>query len=146
MSNLTADTITNWDETGWIEFRDWLREQLRKHPVEVTFIKTDGSERVMRCSLESKYVDAWSQEKIHRQLQKLEQIKETPSEFQQNTDNLEEKSLDLDSLLAEPSQEKYKNTDPLTLRVFDLDKQQWRSFKVKKITNIYQLLIRWATN
>lgn len=41
----------NWDETEWNVFAGWLRGVLIVQPAKVTFIKKDGSERVMKCTL-----------------------------------------------------------------------------------------------
>lgn len=34
------------------EGREWLQSMLRMGPVDVTFTKTDGTERVMKCTLQ----------------------------------------------------------------------------------------------
>lgn len=42
---------TNWSETDWDKFVVWLKGVLLETTVTVTFIKKDGSERVMNCTL-----------------------------------------------------------------------------------------------
>jgi len=39
------------------EFQDWLMSMLKFGPVEVTFEKTDGSSRVMNCTLKDDMVE-----------------------------------------------------------------------------------------
>jgi hypothetical protein len=76
----------------------WLKGVLVSTPVTVTFMKTDGTERVMKCTLES--------EKIPKV-----EIKEDAKPRKQS-----------DSTKA--------------LRVFDLEKNEWRSFTIKNIKRI----------
>lgn len=42
----------NWTDDEWNVFTTWLRGVLHNNEVVVTFIKKDGSERVMRCTLD----------------------------------------------------------------------------------------------
>jgi hypothetical protein len=76
----------------------WLKGVLVSTPVVVTFTKTDGTERVMKCTLEA--------EKIPKV-----EIKEDAKPRKQS-----------DSTKA--------------LRVFDLEKNEWRSFTIKNIKRI----------
>lgn len=46
MTNETPHTFDNK------EAREWLKSMLRMGPVDVTFLKADGSERVMKCTLQ----------------------------------------------------------------------------------------------
>lgn len=39
------------DETGRAEFRTWMRDVLVREEVRVTFVKADGTERTMPCTL-----------------------------------------------------------------------------------------------
>jgi len=50
---------TNWDEDNQLAFRDWLKSMLRMGGVELTFTKTDGSERVMNASLEESKIPVY---------------------------------------------------------------------------------------
>lgn len=40
-------------------FREWLHDMLGCGPVSITFTKTDGSERVMKCTLEEGVVPVY---------------------------------------------------------------------------------------
>jgi hypothetical protein len=95
------------DDTGKAVIRDWVRSLLQKQPVVVTFIKADGTVRDMRCTLDHA------------------QIPETPA-----------KVVPVDGIVHE-SRKPRKEPDPHSIRVFDIDKQEWRSFRfdrLKKIT------------
>ena len=41
------------------EGRQWLIDHLKMGPVRVKFIKTDGSERIMNCTLEEKVIPVY---------------------------------------------------------------------------------------
>ncbi len=79
-----------------LEFRDWLLGLLsdEKNPTTVTFLKKDGTQRVMRCT-------------------------RSPSQ------------------IPEDLQPKNGTNDSETsIRVFDLDKNEWRSFIVENVKRI----------
>ena len=75
-----------------------LKETLSKSFAEITFTKSDGSIREMRCTLMSEYLP---QQKIE------ENVRHVPRK-------------DNDTVLA----------------VWDIDKQDWRSFRLDSIANI----------
>lgn len=87
---------TEWNEEQWDSFSTWLNGILHVNPVTVTFTKKDGTERVMRCTLQPEL------------LPKVE-IKED----------------------AKPRKE-----STTSMRVFDLDKNEWRSFTIKSVKHI----------
>ena len=43
-------------ETDLKLFKEWLKFHLNTGPVTVTFIKKDGSERIMKCTTDSTYI------------------------------------------------------------------------------------------
>lgn len=45
---------TNWTDNDWTKFTTWLKGMLKVSDAKVTFIKKDGTERVMRCTLDPK--------------------------------------------------------------------------------------------
>jgi len=45
---------TTWTDKDWDKFTEWLKGMLHVGPVTVTFNKKDGSERVMKCTLDPK--------------------------------------------------------------------------------------------
>lgn len=46
------------DEPNKAIMRDWVRSLLQKQPVTVTFIKADGTERAMRCTMNWDFIPA----------------------------------------------------------------------------------------
>ena len=95
------------DDTEKTIMRDWVRSLLQKQPITITFVKADGTLRDMRCTLDWERIPA----------------DKHPG---QST---------LDGIVRESKQR--KEPDPHSLRVFDLEKGEWRSFRfdrLKKIT------------
>jgi hypothetical protein len=90
--NITAE----WTEQDWDKFSVWLKGMLVSSEGVVTFTKADGTERVMKCTLNPE------------QLPKVE-IKED----------------------AKPRKE-----STTSMRVFDLEKNEWRSFTIKKVKQV----------
>lgn len=70
------------------EDRDWFVRFLNKNQVDITFIKKDGSERIMTCTLNPEYIPEDQQPKNSK-----------------------------------------KAKSESSLPVFDLGKQEWRSFR-----------------
>ncbi len=52
MNNLQIEST--WTDKDWDKFTKWLKGMLHVGPVTVTFTKKDGSERVMKCTLDPK--------------------------------------------------------------------------------------------
>lgn len=91
----------NWTEAQWNKFHAWLKSMLTVNDeLKVTFTKVDGTDRVMRCTLNPNY------------LPKVE--------------------------LVEGKKERKKPED--TLAVFDLDKNEWRSFKIRSVKEVRFML------
>ena len=87
---------TEWTDKDWDKFSEWLKDMLVISEGVVTFTKSDGTERVMKCTL------------VPDQLPKVE-IKED----------------------AKPRKE-----STTSMRVFDLEKNEWRSFTLKKVKQV----------
>ena len=89
--------VANWyseqEDAEKQEFREFLKRELIKGVVQVTFTKKDGSKRVMNCTLKNDIVIPYEK--------KTDKVKETPIDV---------------------------------CPVFDVDKQQWRSFNYDAIT------------
>jgi hypothetical protein len=100
---------TQYKEANDVEkavIRDWVRSLLKKDTVTVTFVKADGTEREMRCTLRP---------------EKLPPAPVTTGS--------------VDGIVRESKER--KQPDEHSLRVFDLDKSEWRSFRfdrLKKVT------------
>ena len=76
------------------EKREWLKEQLDKGPVIVTFTKKDGTERIMPCTTNNEIIT----------------VKGKSADFL------------------------YQGSETLT--VFDLEKNDWRSFQLSSVKEI----------
>jgi hypothetical protein len=99
--------MINWtDPNNLIEIDDrvepmlhkWLKDMLSVTEAKVTFTKVDGSERVMKCTLEAA---------------KLPPV-----------------------VIKEDAKPRKETTSTKALRVFDTEKQEWRSFTIKNIKRI----------
>jgi hypothetical protein len=88
--------IADWGDSEWNSFTVWLQGALKTNIVDVTFIKKDGTERLMKCTLDPAL------------LPKVE-IKED----------------------AKPRKE-----STTSMRVFDTEKNEWRSFTIRSIRNV----------
>jgi len=82
--------------------RDWVRSLLHSAVVTVEFIKSDGSLRVMNCTLD------------------LERMPKQNS-----------KGMGIDGLPRSP-----RTSDGEVQTVFDVDLQQWRSFRYDRMQNV----------
>ena len=81
----------------------WLNNMLKVTEATITFIKADGTERVMKCTLEA---------------DKLPPV-----------------------VIKEDVKPRKETTSTKALRVFDLEKNEWRSFTIKNIKRIELSLI-----
>jgi hypothetical protein len=104
--------MINWaDPNNLIEIDDrvepmlhkWLKDILSVSEAKITFTKVDGTERVMKCTLEAN---------------KLPPV-----------------------VIKEDAKPRKETTSTKALRVFDVEKQEWRSFTIKNIKRIELSLI-----
>ena len=96
MTNITSEITSTWTDKDWNKLDKWLRDVLQTETVTVTFIKKDGTERVMNCTLNPDIVP------------KVEVKEDT----------------------------KPRKASETTMRVFDTDIKEWRSFITKSIKNL----------
>ena len=95
------------DETNQAIIRDWVRRLLQTTEVEVEFIKSDGTLRVMRCTTD-------------------------PDKLPVATTNVT--TGPVDGIVTESKPR--KQPDPHSIRVFDLDQQAWRSFRFDRLKRV----------
>jgi hypothetical protein len=100
------------DDNNKTIMRDWVRSLLQKQPITVTFVKADGSERAMNCTLSH------------------DLIPPTPV-IQSNT-------AGTDSIVAESKQTRKSAAapDPAVIKVYDLEAKSWRSFRMDRLKKI----------
>jgi hypothetical protein len=94
------------DDANKAIIRDWIKSLLQKDTVTITFVKADGSLRDMQCTLNW---DAIPMDKHPGQ----------PS---------------IDGLVREGKER--KQPDEHSLRVFDVEKQEWRSFRFDRLQKV----------
>ena len=115
LKNAPGTQYQEADTAGQAEIRSWVKNLLANSVVTVQFVKSDGTTRDMRCTLDSSRIPPVPVGTI----------------FKSSTANPD--GLDT---LAE-SRKPRKEPDPVTQRVYDLDQGAWRSFRydrLKKIT------------
>jgi hypothetical protein len=90
---------SEWTDKDWDKLTEWLNGVLKVTEVTVTFTKKDGTERVMKCTLNPELLP-----------------------------EVEPKAITEDK--------KPRKESTTSMRVFDLEKKEWRSFTIKSIKNI----------
>ena len=107
-------------ENGAQQFQNWLNYQLHQQVVCVTFTKVDGTERVMRCTLNGDIVPKAEWDKITENRNKPS----TPKKAKPSSKSTDDLFADLE-----------KSVKPSTTRtVYDVDTKSWRSFRWDSIT------------
>jgi hypothetical protein len=96
------------DETNQHVMRDWVRRLLQHGPVEVQFVKSDGNLRVMKCTLSHTL------------------IPESPGMVLEGP---------VDGIVLE-SRKPRKEPDVHSIRVYDLDIGEWRSFRFDRLRSV----------
>ena len=89
----------DWGDKEWNKFTKWLNGMLKVTDMTITFIKKDGTVRVMKCTLMP---------------DSLPVVEAKP--------------------LAEGKQPRKESTT--SIRVFDLEKNEWRSFATTSVTKV----------
>ena len=89
-------------------FRRWTESLLRNGPVTVEFVKSDGTLRTMRCTLDQSLIDA-------------------PMPMSTNLGLTDPKI---------PTRTQTRTRDVHVQTVWDLEAQQWRSFRYDRLKNI----------
>ena len=116
---MPTGTITEWTDTQWDNFSYWLENLLREEVVEIVFTKTDGSQRVMNCTKKNSV--------ITEGVKLLEQ-----KQAAENTDEIQS----LKSKRKMP-------TKVGNITVWDIDAGDWRSFRIRSLTNILTLILKY---
>jgi hypothetical protein len=96
------------DDEGKALIREWVKGLLANSEITVTFTKADGTDREMLCTLDRNRIPA----SVAKPIQAVDGI-------------------------VHESKKPRKEPDPHSVRVFDLEKQEWRSFRfdrLKKVT------------
>jgi hypothetical protein len=92
--------------------RDWIRGVLHVHAATICFVKADGTPREMHCTLDFDLIP--------------------DDKHPKESSQVDIRSLDGQTKMSRLRQQ----ADAHTLRVFDLDKQEWRSFRFDRLKKI----------
>ena len=103
------------DEAGRKQMRDWVQNLLGNTEVTVQFVKSDGTVRDMRCTLEHSRIPPAPPKPVSTGIQASSTV---------NIDGLAE------------SKKPRREPDPVTQRVYDLDLKEWRSFRYDRLQKI----------
>jgi hypothetical protein len=121
LKNAPGTQYQEADALGQLEIRSWVKNLLANSEVTVQFVKSDGTIRDMRCTLDSNRIP-------HAAAPKPISV---PAEIQASS------AANIDGLTVTESRKPRREPDPVTQRVYDLDQGAWRSFRydrLKKIT------------
>ena len=96
------------DDANRTIMRDWVRSLLQKQPITVTFVKADGTDREMRCTLNPEELPAV--------------VPIGP----------------VDGIVTESKKPRKdpKDPDPAVIKVYDLEARSWRSFRMDRLKKI----------
>ncbi len=117
LKNAPGTQYQEADAVGQLEIRSWVKNLLANSEVTVQFVKSDGTTRDMRCTLDSS---------------RIPPAPDKPAQITVGS------AANIDGLATLTETRKpRKQPDPVTQRVYDLDQGAWRSFRydrLKKIT------------
>jgi hypothetical protein len=111
LKNAPGTQYQEADEAGQAEIRAWVRGLLITSEITVDFVKADGTERSMRCTLDSSRIPPAPVGAIFKS-------------SVTNPDGLTE------------SRKPRKQPHPHSVRVFDTEKNEWRSFRFDRLQKI----------
>ena len=103
------------DEAGRKQLRGWVQNLLDNSEVTVQFVKSDGTVRDMRCTLDRSRIPPAPPKPV-------------PTEIEASS------TANIDGLAE--SKKPRKEPDPVTQRVYDLDQNAWRSFRYDRLQKI----------
>jgi hypothetical protein len=96
------------------QIRDWVRGLLQNSEVTVTFTKADGTDRDMLCTLDHSRIPVSIAKPVST-------------------------TSPVDGIVRE-SRKPRKEPDPHSIRVFDVEKQEWRSFRFERLKKVTAVL------
>jgi hypothetical protein len=92
------------------QIRTWVKQLLTNSEVTVTFTKADGTDRDMLCTLDHSRIPVSIAKPVST-------------------------TAPVDGFVRE-SRKPRKEPDPHSIRVFDLEKQEWRSFRFERLKKV----------
>ena len=106
LKNAPGTQYQESDDVNQAIIRDWVRSLIQKAPVTVVFTKADGTDREMLCTLNGDYIPTTA-------------VPVGP----------------VDGIVQE-SKKPRKEPDVHSIRVFDLEKMEWRSFRFDRLQRV----------
>ena len=100
------------NETGQAIMRDWVRNLLQTQSVTVSFVKADGTDRDMKCTLNYDLIPI-------------------PPDIVSTTGRVDGIVLESKKPRKAP-----KEADPAVMKVYDLEAKAWRSFRMDRLKKI----------
>lgn len=108
------------DDANKAIIRDWVRGLLQQQSVTVVFTKADGTDREMLCTLNHSLIPPAP----------IKTVSVTASS-----------TANIDGLLeAAPNKKPRRQPDEHSIRVYDLDKMEWRSFRFDRLKKVIAAL------
>ena len=92
------------------QIREWVKGLLKNSEINVTFTKADGTDRDMLCTLDHSRIPVSVTKPVST-------------------------TAPVDGIVRE-SKKPRKEPDPHSIRVFDLEKQEWRSFRFDRLRKV----------
>ena len=102
------------DDEVKLQIREWVRGLLQNGEISITFTKADGTDRDMLCTLDHSKIP-------------VSMVKPVST------------TAPVDGIVRE-SRKPRKEPDPHSIRVFDLEKQEWRSFRFERLRKVTAVL------
>jgi len=92
------------------QIREWVRGLLQNSAINITFTKADGTDRDMLCTLDHSRIPVGVAKPVST-------------------------TAPVDGIVRE-SRKPRREPDPHSIRVFDLQKQEWRSFRFDRLQKV----------
>lgn len=119
---MTDDTqhvnIVDWNDRQWEEFKTFLEAKLLTEVVEIIFKKIDGTERTMQATKKSSLISRAMERKLVL-------------------------DLNIPAAPAKIKRQRKAPPDKLNITVWDVDKEDWRTIKIKTIQNVLTLILKY---
>ena len=111
------------DDVNKTIMRDWIKSLLNKQEITVRFTKADGTERDMKCTLNWELIP-----------------EKPPMAVMSYSASIVGQ---VDGLVTESTKPRHapKEPDPAVIKVFDVEAQAWRSFRMDRLKKITAELV-----
>ena len=115
LKNAPGTQYQEADEEGQAQIRAWVKNLLATSEITVDFVKADGTERDMRCTLNWDLIP-----------------EKPPMAVMSYSASIVGR---VDGLVTETKKPR-KDPDPAVIKVYDLEAKSWRSFRMDRLKKI----------